>query len=96
MRRGGEDVSAVDMLLFLSMLAQLSSICQKFDVKYEEKDVTIENKAIRVSMYNVICRDMFLYPSFEATITVYNPELKNTITKLFTKIQVKAFEQKKK
>ena len=89
-------MSAVDMLLFLSMLSQLSSICQKFDVKYDEKDIVIENKAIKVSIYNVMCRDMFLYPSFEATIVIYNPELKNLIAKLFTKMQVKTFEQKKK
>jgi len=89
-------MSAVDMLLFLSMLSQLSSICQKFDVKYDEKDIVIENKTAKVSIYNVMCRDMFLYPSFEATIVIYNPELKNLVAKLFTKMQVKAFEQKKK
>jgi len=89
-------MSAVDMLLFLSMLTQLSSICQKIDVRYEEKDTIIENKTVKASIYNVMCRDMFLYPSFEAKIVVYNPELKNIVTKLFTKMQVKILEQKKK
>jgi hypothetical protein len=89
-------MSAVDMLLFLSMLAQLSSICQKFDVKYEERDATIENKTVKVAVYQVRCIDMFLYPSLEASIVVYNPELKNTIARYISKLQVKAVEQKKR
>jgi len=89
-------VSALDMFLIMSFLAQLSSFCNKVDVKYEEKEIQEERGKVPVAVYKVKCIDMFLYPSLEMQITVYNPELKNLISRYISKLQVKASEQKKK
>ena len=80
-------MSAVDVITMLGVLASLSSVCKKVDVKYEEKE--------NASIYSVKCIDMFMYPSLEATITVYNPELKNVISKIISKMQVRSNAKKK-
>jgi hypothetical protein len=82
--------------MLLSFLAQLSSFCNRVDIKYEEKEVQEERGRVQVAVYRIKCIDMFLYPSLEMSVVVYNPELKNLVSRYISKLQVKVSEQKKK
>ena len=76
-------MSIADFLSFFGILSSLSSVCNKVMVEVKE------------DTYHITCIDMFGYISFEATVTVKNPTLKEIIMKYTTKLQVKANAKKK-